>query len=407
MRGRIRIRQLEPDDLPGLARLYVAAFGGGQATADLHALEGYLHAVFLGAPWITPSCPSLVSETSGGSLVGFLGVIPRRFVYNDQPVLVAVTSSLAVDPAWRSHQIAVRLLREHFAGPQQLSLTDAANHASRAVWEALGGETAFLYSMAWTRQLRPARALLARIPEKRPRLSTVASLIRWPAALLDVAAARLPPNRLHRPTKLTAHEVDAGTLLNCLSALPTNASLRPCRDRDTFEWLLALAAKKRRHGVLKHLIVRDSLGNLAAACSYYSNPGSVSQVLHLHVRDHVVEQVLHQLFHIAWAEGALEIHGRLDPRWLATFTAHHCAFRCANWVLIYSRCPRLRTEIHAGRAELSRLDGEWWTSFLDVSRPTHVPDPRHGTGAPRSDPRAQGPAPFPVLPLHLDRRSSP
>jgi hypothetical protein len=75
---------------------------------------------------------------------------------NGRAVQVAVGTQFMVEPNSRG-SVGIRLLKKCFSGPQDLFIADEANDYSRQIWEGLGGATALLYSLRWTRILRPGR----------------------------------------------------------------------------------------------------------------------------------------------------------------------------------------------------------------------------------------------------------
>src|SRR5581483_7581848 len=92
---------------------------------------------------------SLVFEENSGEITGFLGVVPRPMSFNGRPVRAAISSQFIVAPARRSTLAAVKLLQAFVSGPQDLSIADEANDASRKLLGSLGGSTALLYSLYW------------------------------------------------------------------------------------------------------------------------------------------------------------------------------------------------------------------------------------------------------------------
>src|SRR5437870_12027031 len=83
--------------------------------------------------------------------------MPRRMSFNGRQITISVSSQFIVDPDSRSELAGVQLLKTHLTGPSDLTLTDEANNISRKLWEGLGGDTAPLFSIQWTRLLRPCR----------------------------------------------------------------------------------------------------------------------------------------------------------------------------------------------------------------------------------------------------------
>ena len=75
--------------------------------------------------------------------------------------------------------------------------------------------------------------------------------------------------------------------------------------------------------------------------------------------------LLDHVFHAAWREGSVAVSGRVQPPFLETLGQKGCVFSTNGPpVLIHSRQTDLLRAIEGGRAFLSRLEGEWWMSYL-------------------------------------------
>lgn len=164
-RSREPIRPFTADDIPQVADLHRRVFDIPDEPDDerwtpssrlLESYQTYFDEVFLNGPWKQDGIHSLVYEDDRGKIVAFLGVVPRRMLLNDEPVWMAVCTQFIVDPKNRG-LAGLQLKSAHLEGPQDLSVTDEANEATRRIWAARGGETCLPFSIHWVRPIQPAR----------------------------------------------------------------------------------------------------------------------------------------------------------------------------------------------------------------------------------------------------------
>lgn len=133
-----------------------------------------------------------------GRISGFYGVVPRRMLLRGRPLRVAMGCQFFVDPDQRNSLIAFQLAKACISGPQDLTLTDGAGDTSRHMWIQIGGTAPWLYSLHWTRPLRPARYVLSLLDERATLPLPLTFAARPVAALVDAVATRLRPNRFYR-----------------------------------------------------------------------------------------------------------------------------------------------------------------------------------------------------------------
>jgi hypothetical protein len=356
-----KIETFAPDDIHQVADLHKRVFPDSALSPP--ELATYFRQIFFENPWYDPAIPSLIYRGEGGKIFGFYGVVPRRMRLRGQPIRVALSTQFMVDPAFRNRLAAVELQREFFAGPQDLSLTDGANEASRKIWEALGGFTAFPYSVHWTRILEPGRFLLNRGKE-RGFPAALQLVFRPLCAGADLLATRLSGSPFHQVEQPLEEDPSGRTILQLLPKFPARGSLCPEYDQVSLSWLLEEAGRKLCHGRLRKLVVRNDLGLIAGWCLYYLNPDGVSQVLQIVATRDSVRRVLDHLFHDAWRSGSFAVSGRLDPELVSAVSREHCLFSLNGpWMLVHSKRPELREVIQRGDAFLTRLEGEWWMRF--------------------------------------------
>src|SRR5712691_5796264 len=183
------IRVFAEDDLPGAAALFARVYPEYRWSSQA-ACESYFREMLFGNPWCDLRLPSWVAE-EGGRLSGFYAVMPRPMLLRGRPIRVAVGCQMIVDPDQRHSLTALQLAKACLSGPQDLTLADGANDRSRRMWIGIGGTAPLLYSLHWTRPLRPARyvlSLLEGLSAFPPALTLAARPL---AALGDAGAARL------------------------------------------------------------------------------------------------------------------------------------------------------------------------------------------------------------------------
>src|SRR6266571_2231508 len=268
------VRPLVPEDVPRIAELYRSVFGprDGFATAQV---ASYLHEILCQNPWRDPDLPSLTYEDGQGRIIGCLGVMPRRMSIAGVPIQAAISHSFMVEPTCRASLAGVELGKAFLAGRQDLSMAEGGN-LSRRMMEGFGGSTSLLFSLRWTRPLRPSRYLLSFLSRR-----GLAAPVSWAITPLCAAADALAPVILGAPAllarpRLTGEDLGTDDLLECLSRVTAERSLRPEYDRESLNWLLNLLARKRDRGLFQRVAVRDAAGDVLGWYLFYLNRGGIS-----------------------------------------------------------------------------------------------------------------------------------
>ena len=362
-----RIRALTEEDLPQVAILHSKVHGGTNGQSPSQAIEAYFREILFRNPWYDVDLPSWVYEEDG-KILGVLGVIPRRMNFQGRSMRVAVGCQFFVDPDRRNSLAAFQLLQKHLGGPQDVALADGANRTVRNLWQRLGGETLSLYNVHWVRPLRPARTLLALYSRFQSRSGNSGLLLRFGGVLchmIDTAAAPLVPSSEQPSGELKAEQLDAATLLSCLSEFTTRYRFRPEYDVNDLQWLLDQAAAKRRHGPLQRVLLRHARRGIVGWYLYYLNSTGLSEVLQVGAREDSIGDVLNHLFDHARRHGAAALHGRMEPRFMQALSDRYCLFHGGGSnVLFHSRIPAATAALLAGDGFLTRLEGEWWLRFV-------------------------------------------
>ena len=361
-----QVRPFVEEDIPQVAELHRRVFGTGDHLTDQmqRSYASYFREIFLNNPWYDEELSSLVYQDTDGAIVGFLGVMPRWMSFRGRPIQAAISSQFIVEPDRRFTLAAVQLMKAFLSGPQALSITDEANDVSRRLWDRAGGVTARLYSLYWTRLLRPSQFFLVRfVKHSLPAPVVVAA--QPVCRLLDGLAARMPGSPFRQtPPEMSGEELDAQTLLAGMAEFSRDRSVKPEYDERSLKWLFEILAQKAEHGVFQKVAVRNAAGALLGWYLYYLKRGGIGEVLHLGAREHSITDVVDHLSYQAWRQGVVAVSGRLEPRFLQELCSSSCVYHHRGmWVLVHAHDPDLLQSIHSGDAVLTRLEGEWCMRF--------------------------------------------
>ena len=362
------IRRLTGDDIPAVAALFYKVHLANEATtskSSLAAISAEFEEIFLRNPWLDENLPSLVCEDGNGAILGFIGVTPRKMNIKGRPVVAAVSAHLMLEPGRRTELAGMRLLQRFLSGPQELSIADFANDIGQKVWYALGGKTSPIHSIQWVKLLRPGACALTSGEGKLRSLRRLSPITRPLGRLSDALMARIAPGRFHfSAPDLIPKELDDETLLALISRFGAFYSMRPEYDLRSLSWLIRRAEKINRRGELRKIALRDVSGAIAGWYLYYLNSGGSSEVLQLCARAASAGAVLDHLFHHAWSNGSALISGRLEPQLLPALSSRRCHLNCGPpWVMVHARDPEILQTVERGDVFLSKLDGEWCTSY--------------------------------------------
>jgi hypothetical protein len=332
------IRPFVAADVSQVVRLHQSVVSPRRKECRPETYRDYVERVFVDNPSRDDATPSLVYQESDGQVVGFLGVVPRRMSMHGEPLKAAICPQFTVSPSCRRATVAVQLAGAFLDGAQDVSISDEASDESRRLWEQLGGTTALLQSIYWTRSLRPPRSAWSR----RMRSAHLTSAPFTEDLSGETVRARLPE---------LAPE-----------------SLRVEYDDHTFEWLMERATERRGAGTLHKAVVRNGNG-VSGWYVYHHNGSGAADVLQIAARPDSAGEVVDHLFCDAWQRGATTVTGRLEPRLLEALSSRHCFFHHVGpWVMVNTKRRELLRAFQSGDTFFSRFDGEWCLRFLPDSQ---------------------------------------
>ena len=351
------VRPFVEADIPQVAAVHRAAFRRPD-DPGLPVYRDYFLRTFLDNPAGCGPISSLVYQDHDGRIVGFVGLVPRRVVFNRRQYQAVISSQFVVDPTSHVGLVALRLAKAYLEGPQDLSIADEANDLSRKIWEGLGGTTALLLSMYWTRPLRPARLVVSSLRARR--LLAPFAIAASPFAMAaDGVAARLPGSPLRQRAPSTAAEsLDGRTAVAEGPAFCGDHAVAVEYDTRTFQWLIDRTRTSTNRRVL-NAVVKNGSTTLGWYIARFEEDGAC-ELAHLSASPSTIHEVLDHLFYQAWQQGASSVTGRLEPRFMQALSDKYCVFhRRGPWLLIKTHIPELRHAFESGASCFSRLDGEW------------------------------------------------
>ncbi len=331
------------------------------------SLKAYIDKLFLRNPWFEESMSSLVYEDSEGKVVGFFGVVPRPMSIQGKTVSLAFGSNFVVEAGSRASFAAMQLVNAFMKGPQDISITDSATEGARQLLRSLGFTVVPIYSLVWARPLRPSLYALrgaARL-KKNKAIATIGTLASPVCRVADYLAATMRVSPFHQTSPATKAEVlDTEILLQCLTRIPGKHWLVPDYNRESLEWVLEFVKERNAYGDLRKIVLRDEKGRIIGWYIYGLKSDGIGEVLQIGAEGTSVGKILDHLFHEAWQDNLIGLHGRLEPQFMEELTLRSSFFlRNGSWTLAHSRRPELLGPIFSGNAFFSRLDGEGCLRF--------------------------------------------
>jgi len=355
-----QIRPLSLDDLPAVVSLYERIHRSGSPTPP-PGLAAYFARTFLNHPWADPDIPSLVFE-DGGQILGFIGSTVRRLRFDGRPIRLGCSGPFFVNPDTPSKSVGPFLLRHYMQGPQDLTITDAANETVRRIWQRFGGGCLHLSSIRWTRLFRPmqcvADELLIRAGKRRVQLA-----VRPALRVLDSVVTRIPRTGFRpAPPEVTGEPLTPDLMIEHLPVIARSLRVYPDYDGCFLRWLFRELGEVRRLGVRCAMLVRDKDGSVLGWYVYLIRTEGLSQVLQIAAPEENVGPVIDHLLAHARAAGAPGLLGRLEPRLLVPLATRRCFLHNKGryFAMIHSRVPGLTAAIREGSALLTRMEGETW-----------------------------------------------
>jgi hypothetical protein len=355
-----RVRNLVESDISQVTSLHRAIYGEEAPREDL---ERFLGDIFLRHPWVDDDVSSLVYEDARGRIVGVLGAMRRPMTIDGRRLRAVVTHDFMVEQQSRATMAALELMKSMSECHHDLRLCDG-NDRSRALWEALDGNTAYGHSLRWVRPLRPVQFVTSYWHDKGAGQArggfTIA--VRPLAKAFDVALARLTASPFHRPQPSSAAApLEVADQLRGLEQMSRPYALKPCYDEPSLRWLRDVLGRGSRQGPLRQLKVTDQRGALVGWFVYRAKRGGIGEVVQLAARRDGISDVADHLFLDAWRQGCVAVSGQLQPELYRPLSQKRCFFDNAGFWLLYGTADAgVRDALQSGDVFLTRLECEGW-----------------------------------------------
>lgn len=357
------IRACTSEDIPAVARIFQKTYRNPRKPAP-ESLEACLRELFFGHPWHDPELSSRVYIAPDGTVGGYIGVVPLKMSYRGQPVRAAVPTSLAVERPGQNPLAGATLVRAFLNGPQDISISEPANHLSVGMWKRLGGQSVASESMEWLRVFRPAGLALALLADRVP----LAKCGRPLGLALDRIAGQFTGDRarFNVPARSYARDADVSDdlLLRYIPEFGASYPLHPEWDSTTLKWVLDHASRNVARGQLFRRMVYGKDDAPLGCYLYQGSPHRVAWVLQILARPDAIDPVLDSLFAHAYRHRSVAIKGRTQLRLLDPLLRHHCIFYQHHSAVVHSRNADLLAAVRSGSALTSGLATESWMRLI-------------------------------------------
>ena len=348
-----KLRTLTVDDLPRLANLRRRIFSHS-AQASEAALADYYKLLFFENPWRDGRFPSFVQEAEDGSIVGFVGQIPRPMRLGTETLTAVTTTELMVNPEARGF-VGPKLLRRVFDGPQDITFSDRSNEAARALFESLGGSAALWYSAYWTVSLDGTALHFQTGSQQRPVVARIAGRL---ARMVEKISAKAVSAGDHSGVTVTPFTADVA--LSLLRALGARNTLVPEYSAASLDWLLDRLRRRNDAGSMRSGAVTQQ-GSVIGAFIYYARPDGEAEVVQLLALPGRERAVWQELKSHARAAGGAILRGRMERRFAQIMSEDGVPLTVGQpWTIVKAKRADVATQFLTGTALFTRLDAEWW-----------------------------------------------
>lgn len=353
----VRIRAFAQDDMPQIVSLARSEFPSYRGVS-LERQTMFMQAVMLDHPWADPEIPSLVAVDDDERVVGLIAAHVRRIRFEDRRLRAAVCSHFVVDRQHRSGPTGLRLLRQLFSQPQDLTYSDTATETVSRMWAHLGGGDDAYRSFEWMQVFRPASWVSELVRRRLSGKSVDRQLTPVGAIPFHAAGSRITGRTEPDTLATRTEQLTAAALMPHLDTLVRGWSLRLDYDAAYLDWVFPALEHRAAATVVRRLVFAGDrpIGWFA----YLLKPGGCGRVVQLVASERNAGAVLAALFEDARERGSVALSGRAERSFDEALRARVIVLGYGDRFVWHSGDRALNAAIPSRASLLSRLDGEWW-----------------------------------------------
>lgn len=350
-----KVRPMQPDDVPQVARLFFSTFRRSRLSA-FPDFEAYLHDLLFTHPNHGGDAGSLVAVDGEGRVQGAMSIIPMGYRVERTPVVGRLLCTFMAAPGANPRSIAELTLSIR-PKPGQICFSDSASPVSAGHFRAIGGQGLPCHGLQWNKVFRPLAFAAAQAAERLP-----GGLRRLRRAVAVPAGGKRGPET---PDAFAVEDIDAA-----LFSAQAGRFLEGCRVAPTLlpaelEWIAKLSGDAAGRGGLRLLAARDGRGEVAGVFSLVGGRGGAAEVLDIFCRQGAEAAVIAAMFARLRAEGYVHATGRLRLDLIEGFSAQRGIwYRHGAHVYVASRMPAARDAVRAGSVHVGGTAGECWSRLM-------------------------------------------
>lgn len=359
------IRALRQTDLATVAGLFQRLLRKSNRPVA-PSLEAYLAGLFLHGPDQDPEINSQVHIADDGNVSGFIGALSLPMLVKDRPLRGAVAVALVADDRAGDPFAGARLMRAFLSGPQDISLTETANHVSTTMLRKLRATVLPDYSLEWLRVIRPAGLAVELAAHVAKPARLFAPLVR-PA---DAAIRRGTEPRWFTighslaDKAFDSRDTDDDETLALVEQFTEPYVARPQWTDAGLRHRVAESRQKALYGSMVRRAVTTRDGRPIGMFIYHGDPGRIGRVMQLMAAPGQAGAVIDSMLVHASERGMVALRGRTMPAMLEAMLGRRFIFLHSCSSIVHARDPALVEPFVTGKAFFNGLAGESWSRLI-------------------------------------------
>ncbi len=359
-----QMRRMEHRDLDAVVAQY-RTIAPGAANRPLAEVTDKLRSMMLEQPSFGDDAPhSLVHEGSDGRIVGFMGVIPRRWQLGERILLGATTTGFVVDAEHPDSMVsALWLARGSITQGQDFTFVDRPTPQVVQIFGRVGAEVltghGYDFRMPLRRHEVARQDLEGRLRYRRwwPAVARLGPLGRRIASELDARRPLTLPTAKEAAVDLEPATAD--TLYEARKALATYYG--PCLvdDEALTHWQFDYMANYPSRGDFRWFIARSG-GQAVGWMLYYvreDQPSEVSSIIALPKhKQAMVAALVRSTYH----DGCTSLIGTTGAAMAHELIERGAIIDGGDRIQVRSKDPEIMSAFRSNRALVTGLEGEVW-----------------------------------------------